>query len=212
VALPEVPDHDVVAGLIARDEATFELIVRTWSPAMLRIARMYVGSTAVAEEVVQETWIAVVKQIGNFEGRAAVRTWALRICANIGRRYAVRERRSAPGQASLESGPTVSGDRFRAADEPLAGYWQPAGMPTEWGPESQTLSVESRTVLFAAVQQLPERQAHVVALRDIHGLGTAEIADLIGTTEGNIRVILHRGRATLRESLAKYFADEVSVR
>jgi RNA polymerase sigma-70 factor (ECF subfamily) len=179
---------------------------------MLRLARVYVGSPALAEEVVQEAWLAVVMQIGAFEGRAALRTWALRICANIGRRYGVREQRSVPIGVPQDDGPTVSGDRFRGADQPWAGYWQPAGKPTDWGPESQTLSRESRNVLSAAVRQLPERQAHVVALRDIHGLETAEIADLIGTTEGNVRVILHRGRAALRESLAEYFADEVSVR
>ena len=118
VASPEVSDHDLVAGLIARDEAIFESAVRRWTPVMLRLARVHVGSSALAEEVVQETWIAVVQQIGAFEGRAALRTWALHICANIGRRYGVREQRTVPIGVPQDDGPTVIGDRFRRAGQP----------------------------------------------------------------------------------------------
>ncbi len=197
-------EDDVVAGLVARDEDLFEALVRSWSPVMLRVARVYVDSTEVAEEVVQETWIAVVQQIGSFERGASLRTWVLRICANTGRRHATREKRSNALGVSPDQ-PTVNPDRFRPDGELWPGHWEPARAPTSWGPEALMLGNESRGVLGDAVRRLPERQSTVVALRDIHGLGTGEIARLMDTTEGNVRVLLHRGRAALRESLADYF-------
>ena len=106
------------------------------------------------------------------------------------------------------NGGTVEPSRFRPAGEEWAGYWTPEGRPADWGPEAQALSGEAREVLVGALQQLPERQAQVVALRDVHGLDSAEVAELMGTSEGNVRVLLHRGRAALRERLAGYYRGE----
>jgi RNA polymerase sigma-70 factor, ECF subfamily len=210
VPSPVATDDVLIASLLAREEATFAALVRAWSPSMLRLARYHTGSMAVAEEVVQETWMAVVKQIADFEGRSSLRTWVLRICANIGRRYGVQENRSL-AIGVLESEPTVAGTRFRGSDDRWPGHWTAAGEPADWGPEGHALTQESLAVVAAAVRRLPEKQAHVVALRDIHGFSTAEIAEMIDTSEGNVRVILHRGRAALRETLAGYFTEELGV-
>jgi RNA polymerase sigma-70 factor (ECF subfamily) len=205
------PDRDLLAGLLARDENLFSQVVRAWSPAMLRLARYHVGSAAVAEEVVQEAWFAVIKHLATFEGRSTLRTWVFRICANLARRHGAREARSLPIGAPGDQ-PTVSPNRFRGADEEWAGYWQPSGVPADWGPESEAMSGESREILGDALRSLPDRQGYVLALRDVHGLATVEVANLLGLTPGNVRVILHRGRAALRERLADYFVEEVGTR
>jgi RNA polymerase sigma-70 factor, ECF subfamily len=178
---------------------------------MLRVARGYVGSIATAE-VVQETWLAVVRGLDGFEGRSALRTWVLRICANQAKRAGVRESRVQPsGMPTGEPEGTVDPGRFRHAGEEWAGYWTPEGQPSDWGPEARVLTGEVREVLVEALQQLPERQAQVVALRDVHGLDSAEVAELVGTSEGNVRVLLHRGRAALRERLEDYYRGEAQA-
>jgi RNA polymerase sigma-70 factor (ECF subfamily) len=200
------PDALVVARLRDRDEATFQVLVRAWSPMMLRIAGGYVGSTATAEEVVQETWLAVVRGVDRFEGRSALRTWVLRICVNQAKRAGLRESRIQPsGMPTTDNEGTVDPTRFRLAGEEWAGYWTPEGQPANWGPEARLLTGEVREVLVAALRALPRRQAQVVALRDVHGLDSAEVADLIGISEGNVRVLLHRGRAALRLRLEDFY-------
>ncbi|MFL6099388.1 MAG: RNA polymerase sigma factor [Actinomycetales bacterium] len=179
---------------------------------MLRVARGYVGSIATAEEVVQETWLAVVRGVDAFEGRSTLRTWVLRICANQAKRAGVRESRVQPsGMPTGEPEGTVDPHRFRPAGEEWAGYWTPEGQPSDWGPEARALTGEVREVLVEAMQQLPERQAQVVALRDVHGLDSGEVAELVGTSEGNVRVLLHRGRAALRERLELYYRGEAQA-
>jgi RNA polymerase sigma-70 factor (ECF subfamily) len=183
------------------------MLMRAWSPAMMRLARCHVDLSAVAEEVVQETWLAVVTGIGGFEGRSALKTWVLTVCSNLSKRHGVRESRCRLiGIPDGQVGATVDTRRIAAHGQELAGHWTDQGEPAEWGPEARVLTAETRAVLTAAIHGLPERQAHVVALRDLHGLDTAEVAELIGTREGNVRVILHRGRAALRARLADYFA------
>ena len=205
------PDDDLLAGLLARDESLFSQVVRAWSPAMLRLARYHVGSAAVAEEVVQEAWLAVIKHLATFEGRSTLRTWVFRICVNLARRHGAREARSVPIGVPGDQ-PTVSPDRFRPPDEEWAGHWRSSGEPTDWGPESEAVTGESRALLSHALRSLPDRQGYVLALRDVHGLATVDVADLLGLTPGNVRVILHRGRAALRERLADYFVEEVGTR
>jgi RNA polymerase sigma-70 factor (ECF subfamily) len=205
------PDAELLAGQLAGDEDVFAQVVRAWSPAMLRLARYHVSSSAVAEEVVQEAWLAVIKHLAGFERRSTLRTWVYRICANLAHRHGAREARAVPIGMPGDP-PTVSPDRFRGAGEEWAGYWQPSRAPADWGPETEALSEESRRVLTEALHSLPDRKAHIVALRDMHDLETAEIADLLGLTPGNVRVILHRSRAALREQLATYFVEEVGAR
>jgi RNA polymerase sigma-70 factor (ECF subfamily) len=212
--LDGLSDEELVERLRRRDEATFDALVRAWSPVMMRIARFHVRSRATAEEVVQEAWIGVIRGIDRFEGRAALRSWVLRICANIAKRHGIRESRVRPvgltGEAEVL---TMSAERFRSSTEEWAGYWTETGKPADWGPESRVLTGEVRTLLMAGLRQLPPRQAHVVALRDMHGLDSSEVAELVGTSEGNVRVLLHRGRAALRQLLEDYYiGGEVATR
>jgi RNA polymerase sigma-70 factor (ECF subfamily) len=161
---------------------------------MIRIARAHVHSHATAEEVVQEAWLAVIRGIDGFAGRAALRTWVFRILVNIARRHGRTEART----ADELSGPTVDPDRFRAADGPYPGGWRPEVVPRDWGPEPALLAGEFRAVLEKALIELPERQRAVVELRDVHGLDPEEVCELLELTPANQRVLLHRGRARLR--------------
>ena len=132
--LDGLSDEELVERLRRRDEATFAALVRAWSPVMMRIARFHVSSRATAEEVVQEAWIGVIRGIDRFEGRAALRSWVLRICANIAKRHGIRESRVRPvgltGEAEVL---TMSAERFRSSTEEWAGYWTETGKPADWG-------------------------------------------------------------------------------
>jgi RNA polymerase sigma-70 factor (ECF subfamily) len=193
-----VEDPELLDRLRAGDEVAFASIVRSWSPAMLRVARTHVHSRASAEEVVQEAWLAVVRGLAGFEGRAQLRTWTFRILVNVARRHGAREARV---NAEL-AGPTVDPERFRGDDDPeWPGHWRDDAAPTGWGPEPALLAREFRDVLAVALGQLPERQRAVVELRDVHGLPSEEVCELLDLTPANQRVLLHRGRARLRGAL-----------
>jgi RNA polymerase sigma-70 factor (ECF subfamily) len=190
-------DSVLVERLREGDEQTFDDVVRAWSPAMLRVARHYVRTQASAEEVVQEAWLGVLKGLDRFEGRAALRTWVLRIVANTARRRGSAE---ATMMAALD-GSVVDPGRFRGPDDPYAGGWRAEAAPADWGPESHALAAELRNVLSTALQALPERQRAVVELRDVHGLTADEVCELLDLSGANQRVLLHRGRASLRTAL-----------
>lgn len=193
----QADDAGLVDRLRAGDQAAFAAVVRQWSPAMLRVARVHVRSHASAEEVVQEAWLAVVRGLDGFEGRAQLRTWVFRILVNVARR---RGRVDSRMSAEL-SGPTVDPDRFRDGDDPYPGHWRDAAAPADWGPEPVVLAAEFRAVLERALAELPERQRAVVELRDVHGFDREEVCRLLDLTEANQRVLLHRGRAKLRGML-----------
>lgn len=187
---------DLVDRLRAGDESAFAAIVRSWSPAMLRIARAHVHSHATAEDVVQEAWCGAVRALHGFAGRSSLRTWVFRIVVHTARRHGAREARTVAELA----GPTVDPARFH--DEPPdAGSWRHTAAPSDWGPEPVVLAAELRGVLTAALDDLPPRQRAVVELRDVHGLCAEEVCELLDLTPPNQRVLLHRGRAHLRTSL-----------
>jgi RNA polymerase sigma-70 factor (ECF subfamily) len=192
-----IDDAGQLARLRAGDRATFEAIVRGWSPAMLRVARHYVHNHASAEEIVQETWLAVVRSLDGFEGRSSLRTWVFRILMNVARR---RGRTEARTRVELD-GPSVDPDRFRDSDDPWPGHWRDEAVPRDWGPEPALLADELRGVLASALAELPERQRAVVELRDVHGLDSEEVCALLNLTSTNQRVLLHRGRTRLRAIL-----------
>jgi RNA polymerase sigma-70 factor (ECF subfamily) len=207
-------DEDpLLARLRAGDSAAFAEIVRAWSPAMLRLARTFVASDATAQDVVQETWLAVVHGLSNFEGRASVRTWVFRILVNRGKTRGVREARTIPfaslGPEDLE-GDSVEPSRFRGAGDQWPGHWSPGAAPTAWepSPEDHAIAGEIRVRLAAALAELPERQRVVVSLRDVHGMDGDEVCDLLGLSQANQRVLLHRGRAKLRQSLEDYYRHD----
>jgi RNA polymerase sigma-70 factor (ECF subfamily) len=201
-------DADVVARLRAGDQAAFRELVTHNHTAMVRFASGYVPSTAVAEEVVQDTWIAVIKGIDGFEGRSSLRTWIFRILANQARTRARREARSVPFSSLAgpgDDGPTVDPDRFLGADHPaFPGHW--ASPPRSWEgtPEQELLAGETRERVQDAIDMLPASQRAVISLRDVEGWSSQEVCDLLDISEGNQRVLLHRARAKVREALEEY--------
>ncbi len=195
--------------LRAGDEQEFARILAEWSPAMLRVARSYVGGRETAEDVVQETWLAVLDGLPRFEGRASLRTWTFAILANRARSRAVRDWRTVAWSqlAGGETGPTVDPDRFQGPDDPFPGHWTTAGAPRSWQhqPEDASLAGEVRAEIGRALTRLPERQRVVVTLRDVSGLSSEETCELLGISAQNQRVLLHRGRARLRAALERYY-------
>lgn len=193
----QADDATVVDRLRAGDQAAFAAVVRQWSPAMLRVARAHVRTHASAEEVVQEAWLAVVRGLDGFEGRAQLRTWVFRILVNVARRRGRVESRTG---AEL-GGPTVDPSRFRDDGDPYPGHWRDDAAPADWGPEPVLLATEFRALLEKALAELPERQRAVVELRDVHAFDAEEVCELLSLTPANQRVLLHRGRARLRSVL-----------
>jgi RNA polymerase sigma-70 factor (ECF subfamily) len=195
-------EGQTVAALRAGDERTFREVFRAHSATMKRLARSYVESDAVAEEVVQEAWVAILTGIDSFEGRSALGTWMLSILINQAKSHNRRERRTAPF-SSLTAGhdePAVTADRFQRDDEAWPGHW--ATPPRPWQkPERRLLSLEARERLKEALSQLPDRQRLIVGLRDVDGRSAEEVRELLDLSQENQRVLLHRGRSRLRAML-----------
>jgi RNA polymerase sigma-70 factor (ECF subfamily) len=204
------PDEQIVAALRAGDEPTFRQLFERNYPMMKRVARGYVASDAVAEEIVQDTWMAILAGIDRFEGRSTLGTWMFSILTNQARTHGTRERRSLPLSSAVASDstePAVDPDRFQKDDEAWPGHW--ATPPRPWQkPERRLLSLEARGRLRQALAQLPERQRLVVALRDVEGASAAEVCDLLEVSQENQRLLLHRGRSRLRASLEEYLEGE----
>ncbi len=202
-------EAQVVSALRAGSEDAFAKLIDRHHASMVRVARAYVPSNAVAEEVVQETWEAVITQLDRFERRSAVKTWIFRILINRAKSRGERERRTVPF-SSLEkgesSGPTVDPTLFQGPDGEYPGHWAQAPRPWE-DPERRLASLELRAELRAALERLPERQRLVVSLREVEGLPACEVCDLLGLSKANERVLLHRGRAALRRSLDPQLAS-----
>ena len=202
-------DARIVDALRAGDEAAFTMLVQDWSPAMLRVARIYVPTRAIAEEVVQDTWIAVLRGIDRFEGRSSLRTWVFRILTNTSKTRGERERRTVPLSALDDPvrvpEPAVSPDRFLDADHPnFPGHW--ASPPASWSeqPEEKLLGAETRAVIDAAIARLPPAQRAVISLRDVQGWDSDDVCNVLGVSETNQRVLLHRARAKVRQALEEY--------
>jgi RNA polymerase sigma-70 factor, ECF subfamily len=203
-----VNDAELVRALRRGDEDAFRFLIDEHSPFLLRIARSYVGSRATAEEVVQETWVGVLRGIDGFEGRSSLRTWIARILSNTAKTRATRERRTTPFSSLVDEGaqqgPVVDPDRFLPADHSEAGHWALA--PRRWKtPEERLLSGEVQKVILAAIEQLPASQRAVITLRDIEGWPAQEVCVALEVTEGNQRVLLHRARSKVRDELERYF-------
>ena len=199
-------ESELVARLREGDERAFEAVVAEYYPAMIAIARMYVRSRAVAEEVVQEAWLGVLKGLDRFEERSSLRTWVLQIVANIARTRAVREARSMPFSSfEVEEGePAVEPERFRGPGDPFPGHWR--SYPTDWRtlPEQRLLSAETLEVVKSAIESLPEQQRLVITLRDVTGCSADEVCDTLGLSQANQRVLLHRARARVRAALERH--------
>jgi RNA polymerase sigma-70 factor (ECF subfamily) len=176
---------------------------------MLRVARGYVRTHAIAEEVVQEAWIALLKGIAKFEGRSSLRTWLLSILINIAKARAIRERRDTEVEVMAFTGGTVDPGRFRAADDEWPGHWREDAVPAPFPvtPEDAVLGDELVALARSELEKLPERQRVVVTMRDILGFDSAEVRELLDISVANQRVLLHRGRAAVRQVLEDYLKD-----
>lgn len=201
-----LPTDDVlVAGLRTGDEEAFACLLNDWSGSMLRLARSFVSTTASAEEVVQDTWLAVFEGIGRFEGRSSLRTWVYRILVNIARKRAARERRTVPWTSlGPDHEPTVDPQRFQGPADRYPGHWR--AFPERWPTtESEVLAHEVRSTVASAIASLPIRQQVVLTLRDIDGHDAEEVCALLEISMANQRVLLHRARAAVRGRLEHYF-------
>ena len=202
------PDAALLAGLRAGDERAFAELVQRHSAALLRHARSFVHDPAVAEDVVQETWLAVVTGVERFEGRALLRTWLYGIVANRARTRAVRDRRSVPFSALAASQAddfdALHDERFLSAQHARRpGAWAVA--PEAW-PDEQVQSAETLALVREAIEALPPAQREVVRLRDIEGWDPDEVCLALGLTAGNQRVLLHRGRARVQAALERHLS------
>jgi RNA polymerase sigma-70 factor, ECF subfamily len=210
-------DEKLVAALRRGDEDAFRTLVDEYGPFLMRLALMHVPSRAIAEEVVQDTWLAVLNGIDRFEGRSSLRTWIASILLNKARTRGQRERRVLPFsflQRRRDEGrdePAVDTDRFQSLRDAHPGHW--GRPPAEWSSPEETLSTqEARRVLLEAIAALPVRQREVIALRDISGWSAAETRNALGLSETNQRVLLHRARSKVRAALERYFEAEDLVR
>lgn len=202
-------EADLIAALRARDEVAFAALVDQHTPAMLRVARGYVASHEIAEEVVQEAWIALLKGIDGFEGRSSLRTWLFTVLINIAKKRGLRERSDVDMSIAAFTGGTVDPARFRDQDDPYPGHWKPDEVPTPFPdtPEGSALGEELRAVTRRELEKLPERQRLVVTMRDLLDMDSAEVSRLLDLSAANQRVLLHRGRAAVRQSLEKYLKE-----
>ena len=204
-------DHEFVQRLRDRDESAFVELIDRYGATMLRVAQMYVRDRATAEEVVQETWLAVLNGIDRFEERSSLKTWLFRILTNRAKTRGQRDGRMVPfsalAGASDEPDPSVDPDRFFGPDSPHPGAW--AAPPVAW-PQEKLLESETLGVIEMAIDELPEAQRDVILLRDVDGWTPMEVSDALGITDGNQRVLLHRARSRVRAALERYLNPEIA--
>jgi RNA polymerase sigma-70 factor (ECF subfamily) len=205
----------MLARLRAGDEMAFRELVTCHDRAMRRIALSYVRTPSVADEVVQETWLAIIQGLGRFEGRSSLKTWMFRILVNRAQSRGVREQRTMPFSSLSadddEDGPTVDPDRFLPAGHAAAGYWSVTPSRFFELPEDRMLAEETSALVAAAIEKLPDRQRRVITLRDIEGWDADEVCQSLGLSAANQRVLLHRARAAVRAGLEEYFMEVAAV-
>jgi RNA polymerase sigma-70 factor, ECF subfamily len=183
---------------------------------MVRLAASYLPSRQDAEEVAQETWQGVLEGLHRFEGRASLKTWIFRILINRAMTRGAREKKSVPFSAMLgrggsaeteDSEPAVPFDRF-SSDGPQRGHW--VSMPRDWGslPEERVLSGEIRAMIKVTIDALPPAQRAAILLRDVEGMASSEVCELLAVSESNQRVLLHRARSRVRLALEEYMGSE----
>lgn len=189
----DLDEHELLHRLRAGDEAAFAALVERHHASMVRVARGYVRTRAVAEEVAQEAWLGLLRGLEGFEGRSSLRTWLFRIVVNRAISTGIRERMHVPVDDS-----ELEADDGRFSQD---GWW--VAPPVHWADEAvERLSApELAERVRVAIEQLPAQQRLVVSLRDVEGLSSLEVCEVLGITEGNQRVLLHRGRGRVRDEL-----------
>ena len=213
-ARPKTPaaDRHLIEALLRHDEWAFVELVECHHESLLRLARVYVPARHLAEEAVQETWVAVLSGIARFEGRSSLKTWIFRILMNRARSLGRHEGRYVSFAAAFDlaqdhSEPAVDPDRFiREEGAALHGHWsQP---PTGWGadPEAELLNREALDLIEDVIAGLPPSQREVITLRDIEGWSAREVCNVLEISETNQRVLLHRARSRVRTALEQYMS------
>jgi RNA polymerase sigma-70 factor (ECF subfamily) len=203
----------LVADLRAGNEKAFASLLDRYYAPMLRVARTYVATKEAAEDVVSETFLGVIEGIDRFEGRSTLKTWLFRILVNRAKTRGEREARTRPFSALDPAGgeePAVDPERFRDGDHRWAGFWA-APPPSSDLPEERLLSAEAHAVVQSAIDGLPPNQRLVITLRDVQGLAGGEVCDLLGISEANQRVLLHRARSKARAALEQYLRSSAEV-
>ncbi len=196
---PTMDDHELVARLRAGDEGAFATLVRRHQPSLLRLAESLVGSRAVAEEVVQDTWLAVCKGADSFEERSSLKTWIYSILVNRARSTATREKRSQP----------IDGDEYEGCFD-SAGVWETPPIPWSEKVDDQMVAKQFARLVAKVLPSLPDAQQQVLMLRDVEGLPPAVVSTLLSISDGNQRVLLHRARCRIRQHLENAMGGEWS--
>jgi RNA polymerase sigma-70 factor, ECF subfamily len=213
VVVASEQDLALVERIRAGDEAAFMTLVEQLQPAMLRVAAMYVSSRSVAEEVVQDAWLGILRGLDRFEGRSSLRTWVFRILTNTAKTRGLREGRSVPFSSlagdDLDA-PSVGPDRFDTAPGDPRGHW--STLPDAWRgmPEDRLVGSETLAQIGRAIDALPPMQAEVIRLRDVLGWTSGEVRNALDLSETNQRVLLHRARARVRDALERYLSSEAT--
>jgi RNA polymerase sigma-70 factor, ECF subfamily len=204
-------EEELLALLRAGDELAFRTIVKRHNGAMRRLALSFVPSPSVADEVVQETWLAVIQGLERFEGRSSLKTWIFRILVNRAQSRGVRERRTTPFSSlpgpDEDDGATVDPERFIGPGSSLTGYWSVTPNRFFELPEERLLANETARRVADAISELAPRQQQVIRLRDVEGWEADEVCESLGIAAANQRVLLHRARAAVRATLEEYFSE-----
>jgi RNA polymerase sigma-70 factor (ECF subfamily) len=199
-------DRAVIDALRAGAESVFASFASSHQASLLRLAQMWVKNEALAEEVVQETWLTMLESLDKFEARSTLKTWLCGILVNVARARMRKEGHSVPVSSlgEPEEG-TVDPARFSAAGVPWEGHWWPPPNPFPESPEAHVLNRELRAGLEEAIATLPAAQREVIVLQDIEGFRCEEVSEILGLTSANERVLLHRARAKVRAALERHY-------
>jgi RNA polymerase sigma-70 factor, ECF subfamily len=201
-------EQQLLAALRAGDEEAFAALVDRYHASLVRLARTYVRQRSVAEEVAQETWLAVLNGIDRFEGRSSLKTWLFRILTNRAKTRGERESRSLPFSSIGDADePAVDPDRFRPEGDQYPGGWRELPAPWEGDPEERLLASEARSLILDAIEQLPPNQRAVITLRDIEGFDADDVCNVLEVSDTNQRVLLHRARSRVRRALEQYLGE-----
>jgi RNA polymerase sigma-70 factor (ECF subfamily) len=210
-------DEVLVRQLRRGDEAAFVWLVGRYDRALRRLALDFVATPAIADEVVGDTWLAIIEGIDRFEGRSSLKTWIYRILMNKAKTRGIREKRTVPfssvGGGGSQEGEalTFPPDRFRPPGDPeWPGHWASPPAPWQEQPVERLEAVEALAQVRTAIDALPANQRTVITLRDVRGLTSDEVCDLLDVSPGNQRVLLHRARAAVRRQLELLFDPAVT--
>ena len=200
-------ERALLARLRAGDEEAFARLVESCHATMLAVAQAHVRSRAIAEEVVQEAWLGVIRGLDAFEGRSSLKTWILRIVVNTAKTRGVREARSVPFASLAAEGdgvPAVDADRFRGPEDPYTGGWKV--FPANWHrlPDEALHQRETLAVIVATIAALPPAQRAVIRMRDVEGCSAEEVCDALSVSEGNQRVLLPRAMSRVRAAIEEH--------